>query len=430
MSRSSAHDCVACGHGEVSRSHPTVNDSLVQPLIQLLHRRNCTLRARAANCSPDGMRFLAAPSLGLLLALGAACGTSASSSSRSEPPGETCASILLGGTGAQNDLLGRQVAIADFDGDGRPDLAFADPKGSSLRIFINAPSGFGRGAALDAASSSALAAGDFDGDHRQDLAWSSATGIRVVLGAGDGTFGPPFVVSADNLPGALFAADLDGDGRDDLVSAGASLRTFLRLGASSVVGPRLEPGLAPGGEQGAQEVAIADVDADGHPDVLSVAMFDGVFHVFRGRGDGTFEPASTVTTVDLPTALIAVDVDRDGRLDVVTADFSFSRIAVHRGHGDGTFEAPAAFPAPQSPAWLGAKDVPGAPLDLVVGTENRQVLTIFRGRPDGTFGSGVAFDPALGNVTALALRDLDGDDRADLLVAGTRGLSVLPKACP
>ena len=365
----------------------------------------------------------------MLLALaGVACG-SPSRESAPEPPSQGCASTLLDGTAGQHDVQGRQVGVADFDGDGRPDFAFADPKGSSLRVFMNGAAGFQRGAVLDAASSSALAVGDFDGDHRQDIAWSSDTGIRVALGGGDGTFRAPSVVSAEDLPGALFAADLDGDGRDDLVSAGASIRTCLHPGASKVAGPVLVPGLAPGGEAAAQEIAIADVDGDGHPDILSVAMFDGVFHVFRGKGDGTFEPASTVATVELPSALLAVDVDRDGHLDVITADFSFGRIAVHRGRGDATFEAAATFPSPQSPAWLGARDVPGAAVDLVVGTENRKMLTVLAGKGNGTFASGVLFDPGLGNVVALALRDFDKDGQPDLLVAGTRGLSVLPRAC-
>jgi hypothetical protein len=139
---------------------------------------------------------------------------------------------------------------------------------------------------------SAVAGGDFDGDGDVDLATN--TGIQgyleISLGNGDGTFQPPFTESA---------------GRD------------------------------------VRAIAVADVDRDQVPDLLSGYALDGDgASVVRGRGDGTFRPpvnyygSYSGSTDDI----LVADVDRDGWLDLLCANRSSQDISFWRNGGDGTFE--------------------------------------------------------------------------------------------
>ena len=114
------------------------------------------------------------------------------------------------------------IVVADFNGDGIPDLAFGYLDGSSQNVPVFLGNGDGTftskstpglGSPVDG-----LTAGDFNGDGVQDLAVSNGSDVTVLLGNGDGTFTtqlPP----APNGGGAIAVGDFNGDGIPDLVAA-------------------------------------------------------------------------------------------------------------------------------------------------------------------------------------------------------------------
>src|SRR5262249_8461082 len=123
------------------------------------------------------------------------------------------------------------VAAADFNQDGRLDLAVTDcaaeSEGTVNVVFGNGDGTFqavrsysvGRGAAF-------VAATDLDGDGSLDLiiANKESHDASVLLGRADGSFGPARHYPVGNHPVAVVAEDFDGDGAPDLAVANANLR--------------------------------------------------------------------------------------------------------------------------------------------------------------------------------------------------------------
>lgn len=209
------------------------------------------------------------------------------------------------------------LEVGDVDGDGDLDLVVAS--GSEVRVSL----GFGVGnrtTTYDAgATVQRLALADVDGGGTPDIVTGNFAGtIRVLPGAGDGSFGTPRVSETAHASFFDTFADLNGDGHVDLVATAPNsleARVSLLFGtedATFVEGPTY---LTPGTPAAA---ALGDLEGDGEYD-LAISTVQGL-SVFRGAGDGTFlcaeahdAPPSTASN------LVLADVNRDSRLDVVLA---------------------------------------------------------------------------------------------------------------
>jgi hypothetical protein len=114
------------------------------------------------------------------------------------------------------------IAVGDFDGDGRQDLAVANQDDGTVSIFLGQGGGFFKTPTTVSAGSgpSGIVAGDFNGDGKVDLAVIDAGGtVTILLGNGDGTFtaGTPLV--AGSAPAAVAAGAFNANGASDLVVA-------------------------------------------------------------------------------------------------------------------------------------------------------------------------------------------------------------------
>lgn len=239
------------------------------------------------------------------------------------------------------------VATADFNSDGRPDLAVA--LASRLAILLGGGNGtFTPGASLPSASNlHYLVAADFNADGRPDLAaiHESNSNVAVYIAEAGGTFRAPVNYPSGAAPNHLAVGDLNRDGRPDLVSvnrgrgSNASLHVFLANADGSF---RALPAIEAGRE--ADSVAIADFNSDGRPDLAYSGQFDPTnqfafrIGILPGNGDGTFGTRTAVATDDFPKRLVAADFDLDGKQDLLVAHCCGSTdLARLLGNGDGTF---------------------------------------------------------------------------------------------
>ena len=120
----------------------------------------------------------------------------------------------------------RSVAVGDFNGDGRPDLAVANGNSNAVSVLLgNGDGTFQPALSFDAGNHpSSVAVGDFNGDGRPDLAVSNFTSknVSVLLGNGDGTFQSARTFGAGSYPHSVAVGDFNGDGRLDLAAANAN----------------------------------------------------------------------------------------------------------------------------------------------------------------------------------------------------------------
>jgi len=245
------------------------------------------------------------------------------------------------------------IAAADFDRDGRFDVAVTDPTRGVVRIF----SGNGDGTFLlrsDWTSPSApfgLVASDLNGDDIPDLATTGGNSVSVLLGNGDGDLGStlgPFTVG--NNPVRIAAGDLNRDGIVDLVTAnrgpahvpGNTVSVLLGTGGGAFL---REPDLV--ARSGPEAVEVSHLDGDGYLDVAVVHVgIPGFVSIFPGRGDGSFGPRADFGTGASPRAISAGDLDGDGREDLVTANYFDNTLSVLRNAGTVTAVEPGVVSRP------------------------------------------------------------------------------------
>ena len=320
----------------------------------------------------------------------------------------------------------RAVASADFDADGRVDLAVANHYSHNLTVLFNQGAGrFTRATFGPFHEPTGVVATDLDGDGKPDLAVSSwQDGVWVLKNSGGRSFGAPSAYPA-SLPIALAAGDLDSDGRVDLVMSeygSGNVGVLLNRGTGTF-GPvqQFLAGSYP------RELALGDFDGKQGLDVAVVTEGSNEVRVLFNQGAGLLGPAVPYTVGYGPLSVVAADLDGEGSLDLAVANTNAGTLSVLKNDGTGTFAAAALYVAGLAPASVRAGDFneDGA-MDLVVASHTAHALELFINRGGGTFQAAPR-QPSAPHPLTLALADFDGDKHLDVAVAaeGAGGTEVL-----
>ena len=290
------------------------------------------------------------------------------------------------------------ILSADFNNDGKPDVVVGDT------MLLGNGNGTFRGQPVTLLPTSfAAAAGDFNGDGNPDLAVTSSTGLNILLGDGAGAFAVAHTYSASG--NSIATGDLNGDGKLDLAITAAdpaqdwSLTILLGNGDGTFGPPTVyQQGMA----SGSSPVLIADLRGDHKPYVLTVQGDSLV--VFPNNGDGTFGTPISYFAGSAANGVVVADFNGDGKLDAGVS--SSAGIGILLGNGDGTFQG-ATFTATGGNAFsieTGDFNNDGK-ADLVVGFQ------VFLGNGNGTF---TALPESLASVV-VGVADFNGDGNLDLL---------------
>jgi hypothetical protein len=144
----------------------------------------------------------------------------------------------------------QSVAVADFDRDGKQDLAVANLNSNDISILLGTGSAtFGAATGFAAGSGPHfIAVGDFNRDGIQDVALVNffSDNVSILLGTGNGNFGAPTNFVAGTNPQSLAVGDFNGDGRQDLAVANLNSDNVSILWATAM-GPSARRRILPRG---------------------------------------------------------------------------------------------------------------------------------------------------------------------------------------
>jgi len=320
------------------------------------------------------------------------------------------------------------VAAADFNGDGFIDLAVSNSNsgGTTLTILL----GNGDGTFTATATSPAvglypdsIVVADFNGDGIPDLAVTSVDQnlITVLLGNGDGTFTAAPDLDTVTTPQCVVTGDFNGDGIPDLAVINAnSALIFLGNGDGTFKQAASSPALS----GSPVKMTVGDFNNDGIADLaITNSLENGLVLIFLGKGDGTFTAAPTNPAAGTSAVGIATgDFNGDGNLDLAVSEYgadSTGAVAILLGNGDGSFK-PAVFYSGEGLNFesVAVLDLNGDGIaDLALGQFWFGPATVLLGKGDGTFENGQAVDASVPLSSGyLAAADFNGDGVPDLAI--------------
>lgn len=318
---------------------------------------------------------------------------------------------LLPATAGAADT-GVTVTTADMDGSGSTDIVALDAADHQVDlVWVSRDGGFSLLAQdfSDIGDMSALAVADVNGDGKPDVIISdgsgTASGVRVLLNRGDGTLAPDVAYANDSAAGAgpvsVTVADVNGDGLPDIITANGSNGTVSVL-INDGDGTFAAPITYPAGSDPVA-VAVADLNGDGHPDLMVADLAGDSVQILLNAGDGTFAAPLPQAVGSQPVALTVADVDGDGHLDILAVDQGDDSVAVLLGHGDGSFSTAAFYATGGNPGWITAQDLNGdGRLDIVTDNYSDGSVSLFANTGSG-FSAQQQLFPAYGSYGTVVM---------------------------
>ena len=292
----------------------------------------------------------------------------------------------------------RGIAAGDFNGDGFSDLLVSHLAGNAILFLLNDGTGnFTPSPHQISLSPNDGPAGIEVNDYNKDglldfLEVNQKNGnVKVFIGKSDGSFqlanGSPVAVGVE--PYYSFSADFNSDNKIDFLVANVgsdNASVFLGNGDGSF-SPSSTPTIALG--DGPVWSTGGDFDNDSKLDLVISNNNLGEISILLGNGDSTFTSSLFVDSgMHKPSGVVTSDFDHDSKKDIAIVNYSTNEIVFYKGNGDGSFtiDTNRTLKTGGGPSDLILADINSdLQLDLIVNNTLTDSLSVFEGKPDGSF---------------------------------------------
>jgi hypothetical protein len=300
-----------------------------------------------------------------------------------------------------------ELRVADMDDDGIEDLVGANSNGIQI-VFGNGDATFSAPVNLPGSGGDPIVA-DLNADGILDIAvchfW-----FGVMRGLGGGSFAPMVDQELNGYCVAMEAGDFNEDNLLDFAVlthlSTDNIAVFLNQGNGSFTPLALQSS-----DERMISGAAGDFNSDGLADLAVGTQSGRDLGILIGNGNGTFMPVEYTDAGDSLYDLTSVEINEDGRLDLIASDGSTFRIQL--GNGDGTFQTGVVYETADDVDGFNFADFDAdGNIDIVTGD---QIVTVYRGNGDGTFGNPKHYLTGATGTTSAAVGDFDSDGDVDVI---------------
>jgi FG-GAP-like repeat/Secretion system C-terminal sorting domain/IPT/TIG domain len=345
----------------------------------------------------------------------------------------------------------RAAAVVDLDGDNRPDIIVPDFQSNSFSVLRNTASAdtisFAPSVTIPGQYDFvSVAVGDLDGDGKPDIVFADQNVNNISIFKNNSfpgtiSLAPKMdIVNGTQPYGSLLydlkIADVDGDGKPDIIVIDANILVYLNT--SSAAGISFAPAsVYPITFQFAPyQVALNDLDGDGKPDFAVVnSTADSVMIIQNNSTPGrvSFGALTSLPTGSNPQTVAIADLDRDGLQDLIVGNASSNTVSVFLNKsrpGLLSFAPGKDFATGLGPSSISVGDIDGdGKPDLAIANRNANTFSILKNisvKGVAGFAPKVDFN-AEDEPDGATIADLDGDGRPDIVVSeggGGAGASI------
>jgi hypothetical protein len=223
------------------------------------------------------------------------------------------------------------VAVSDFNGDSKPDLATANTAGNVSILLGTGTGSFGVATNFNVGTNpQSVVAGDFNADGKLDLATANydSNNVSILLGTGTGSFGIPINIDVGTKPQSVVAGDFNADGKLDLATANNqsnNVSILLGTGTGSFgAATNFNAGTSP------YSVTVGDFNSDNKSDlaVANSGTNSNNVSILLGDGTGSFGAIANFGAGTNPYSVAVGDFNADGKTDLATANNDSNNVSV------------------------------------------------------------------------------------------------------